>query len=273
MKSEIVKRPWLVYLLTIVLALAGCSDDDGGNGSTSDGGGSGGTSGYPAGQGLPATTGNASADKLVKAADDCDYQSPNTVPAGWKMVPIGKKGCVVWAPPGWTAQGAGTEIVSVQEDSAGNTGYLAMMGTPAAGVSVTCTPRGATDFVSKTIDLWGCKNVKSLYYKEGYETVAGISIPKADVIFSCSTGGVTKVGYMWVTIQGSSPLCNLLILGLWMLESQITAKTCTLTQVLLSAQCPKPGGGFCVDASCNADCVKAGHKSGKCDSNDHCVCN
>lgn len=241
-------------------------------GTSSDAGKSSTAGNNPIGTDLPTTTGNTTADKLIQTALSCGYQSRYTVPAGWEMVLVGEQGCVVWSPPGWQALGAGTNITSIQEDTAGNTGYLSMMGVPQAGVYVECTPQGVTNFMKQFIEGTGCNNVQTLYYQEGTVNIAGVIIPKADFIFSCTSGQVRKVGYFWNTIQGTVPLCNLLILGFWMPETQITAQTCTLTQIFNSALCPGPGGTSCSDSECNSDCKARGNTGGQCDSNDNCQC-
>lgn len=267
---------WILALLT----LPGCSDDgdgqsgaDGGGLVSRDGGGSGadwrggGQSGL--GDNLPATTGDSLADALIKAALSCGYQSFNTVPPGWKMTLLGEQGCAAWAPASWTASGAGTNLVSIE---GGNTGFAALMGVPHPSLGVSCTPRGATTFLKWVLEQSGCAGVKERYYKAGSETVAGVTVQKADVVLSCSSGAVQKVGYFWSSVQSTSPLCNLLILGFWVPGGQIQSQTCTATQVLQSMRCPQPGGKMCVDAECAADCQKAGASGGQCSQNDTCVC-
>ena len=249
-----------ITFCALLCCTGGCSDsgDDGPVGDN------------PLGEVLPPSTGKPLADRLIDTARTYGYQSPNTVPAGWEMVLVGERGCAISVPPGWRAQGAGTAVTSVEEDAEGYTGVLVMAGVPQT--SIACTPGGATDYLLAGIEQSGCGSIDRLYYQEETENIAGIPIPKADLIMSCVEEGELAVGYAWVTIQGTTPLCNILVLGFWMPEPLIEAKTCTLSQILQSVRCPQ-GGRYCVDADCNADCVELGKGGGHCNADDDCVCN
>ena len=222
----------------------------------------------PADSATAASTGNATADRLVIAAASCGPQSPRTVPVGWQMVLAGDKGCTLYAPPGWLTIGAGTPNTFVVEDQSRVVGSSVMAGVDTTGTA-TCTPHGiATWLFANNKD---CVGFQELYWKDGVDNVAGIQLPRGDLIYSCMQGGIPIVGYLVVQIEGTWPLCNLLAFAFWMPETQIEARTCTLTQTLNSIQCPQGGTG-CEDASCRTDCIADGNLSGACTSDGSCTC-
>lgn len=252
--------------LALLAALAaGCSDDDGGGPGTNPGQ-------NPFGAQLPASTGDPDTDRLIATAATCGFQSFNTVPVGWRMVPIGEQGCAIWTPPGWTAIGAGTAVTSVEGNAAGTLGALSMAGVPPVGTSVSCTPKGATAYLLQGVEADGCAGVKQLYYAESTMNLVGMNVPKADVTISCTDSGQQIFGYLLVSITGTTPLCNILSLGFWMPRGEIAQHTCTLTQILQSVRCPTPGGSFCSDSECDADCKAMGRSGGACDASDSCQC-
>lgn len=268
--------------VVLVGALATCGggsvERDGGAGPPRDGGAQpdaavdDGRGDNPLGQNVPTGTGDAVVDRLAATAAACGYQTPNTVPAGWNMVPVGERGCAISVPPGWTAEGAGGPVCAAEQPPDGATGVLVMMGTPDLVASVPCTPRGATTYLEQNVAESGCANVTERHYREGTELIATIPIPKADVVFTCEEEGATFAAYAWVTIQGTSPLCSILVLGFWTPVGDVEATTCTLTQILQSVRCPQPGGNLCVDADCAADCVRTNRGTrGEC-AEDVCVC-
>ena len=217
----------------------------------------------------PATsTGNAIADRLAAAAAACGPQSRLTVPVGWQMVPAGELGCAFYAPAGWLTIGAGTPMTFAVEDQSRLVGSSVMAGVDSTGTA-TCTPHGvATWLFANNQD---CVGFKELYWKDGVDVVAGIQIPRGDLVYSCTQSGTPIAGYLVVQIHGTWPMCNILAFAFWMPETQIEARTCTLTQTLNSIQCPQGGTG-CDDAQCRQECVASGNASGACASDDSCYC-
>jgi hypothetical protein len=228
-------------------------------------------------QDSPATAQDAAKDtstasslvaRLAAAAAACGPQSRLTVPVGWQMVLAGEQGCAFYAPAGWQTIGAGTPTTFAVEDQSRVTGSSVMAGVDPTGTA-TCTPHGiATWMFANNKD---CVGFKELDWKEGVDVVAGIQIPRGELVYSCTQSGVPIVGYLVVQIHGTWPLCNLLAFAFWMPETQIEARTCTLTQTLNSIQCPQGSTG-CDDAACNRDCIAAGYGSGACNSDDTCAC-
>jgi hypothetical protein len=135
--------------------------------------------------------------------------------------------------------------------------------------TVTCTPHGVVTWMfAKNTD---CLGFKELDWKERVDNVLGVLIPRGDLVYSCTQAGVPIVGYMMVQIHGTSPWCNMLVEAFWMPETQIEARTCTLTQTLNSIQCPQGGTG-CDDSACRRDCIAEGNASSACTSDDSCMC-
>jgi hypothetical protein len=215
------------------------------------------------------STGNAIVDRMAVAAAACGPQSRLTVPAGWQMVLAGEKGCAFYAPPTWQTIGAGTPTTFAVEDATRVTGSAVMAGVDSTGTA-TCTPHGVASWMFANNK--DCVGFKELYWKDGVDVVAGIQIPRGDMVYSCTQSGVPIAGYMVVQIHGTWPLCNLLAFAFWMPETQIEARTCTLTQTLNSIQCPQGSGGSCSDATCRQGCVADGYRDGACDASDNCVC-
>lgn len=214
------------------------------------------------------STGNAIADRLAAAAAACGPQSRLTVPVGWQMVPAGELGCAFYAPGGWLTIGAGTPMTFAVEDQSRLVGSSVMAGVDSSGTA-TCTPHGvATWLFANNQD---CVGWKELYWKDGVDVVAGIQIPRGDLVYSCTQSGTPIAGYMVVQIHGTWPMCNILAFAFWMPETQIEARTCTLTQTLNSIQCPQGATG-CDDAQCRQECVASGNASGACASDDSCYC-
>jgi hypothetical protein len=214
------------------------------------------------------STGNATVDRLGAAAAACGPQSRLTVPAGWQMVLAGEKGCAFYAPTTWQTIGAGTPSTFVVEDQTRVTGSSVLAGVDTTGTA-TCTPHGvATWLFANNKD---CVGFTELYWKDGVDNVAGLQIPRGDLVYACTQSGVPIVGYLVVQIHGTWPLCNILAFAFWMPETQIEARTCTLTQTMNSIQCPQ-GGSSCSDSSCAQECVAAGNASGACTSDDSCYC-
>jgi hypothetical protein len=214
-------------------------------------------------------TGNPIVDRMAAAAAACGPQSRLTVPAGWQMVLAGEKGCAFYAPPTWQTIGAGTPTTFAVEDATRVTGSAVMAGVDSTGTA-TCTPHGVASWMFANNK--DCVGFKELYWKDGVDVVAGIQIPRGDMVYSCTQSGVPIAGYVVVQIHGTWPLCNLLAFAFWMPETQIEARTCTLTQTLNSIQCPQGGGGSCSDATCRQGCVADGYQSGACNASDQCVC-
>jgi hypothetical protein len=205
---------------------------------------------------------------MAVAAAACGPQSPRTVPPGWQMVRAGELGCTFHAPAAWSPIGAGTPATFVVEDQTRVTGSSVLAGAEITGTA-TCTPHGiATWMFANNPD---CAGWKELYWKDSVETVAGIQIPRGDLVYSCTQGGVPITGYMTVQIHGTWPLCNLLAFAFWMPEAQIESRTCTLTQTLNSIQCPSGGTG-CEDIPCRRECIELGNRSGACTSDGACTC-
>jgi len=224
--------------------------------------------GEPVGIGAMEQTGVPLIDQLIDAASACGYQSFNTVPAGWKMVLVGEQGCAVWAPSDWLTYGEGTGITTVEEGSAGLTGYVSMVG---ASAELTCTLQGVTDWAVSGLTQ-ECSGEQRLHYVERVDTIAGVQIPVADVFFTCDKGGTPLIAYLWVSLQGTSPLCNVAVLGLWLPQGEMEQKTCTATQILMSNKCPSGSSGWCDEGECRDDCARRGYASGGCTSDDRCEC-
>jgi hypothetical protein len=215
-----------------------------------------------------ASSGNPTVDRLAVAALSCGPQSIRTVPVGWQMVVVGEQGCTMEAPPTWTPIGAGTPTTFVVEDQTRVTGSSVMAGVDLTN-TVTCNPHGVVTWMfAKNTD---CVGFKELDWKEKTVNVAGLLIPEGDLVYSCTQGGVPIVGWMAVQIHGTSPWCNMLAEAFWMPETQIEARTCTLTQTLNSLSCPQGGTG-CDDSACRRDCIAEGNASGACTSDDSCTC-
>ncbi|MBN2576807.1 MAG: hypothetical protein JXP73_19750 [Deltaproteobacteria bacterium] len=212
--------------------------------------------------------GSSAVDRLAAAAAACEPQSRLTVPVDWQMVLAGELGCTFYAPASWQTIGAGTPMTFVVEDQSRVTGSSVMAGVDATGTA-TCTPHGiATWMFANNQD---CVGFKELSWQEGVDVVAGIQIPRGEMVYSCTQSGIRTVGYLLVQIHGTWPLCNLLAFAFWMPETQIEARTCTLTQTLNSIQCPQGGTG-CDDAACRQECIANGYAWGACDSDDACAC-
>jgi len=116
-----------------------------------------------------------------------------------------------------------------------------------------------------------CVGLQELHWKDGVDVVAGIQIPRGDLVYACTQSGVPMVGYMVVQIHGTWPLCNLLAFAFRMPETQIETRTCTLTQTLSSISCPQGATG-CDDTECRQDCIANGNQSGACTLDGYCVC-
>lgn len=211
-------------------------------------------------------TGNARVDQMLAAAEACGQQSPSTTPAGWSMVPTGEAGCAFSAPPGWQVFGAGEPATAIQRDEDATAGFLVMSGVPDSALLPSCTPAGLSEMVEAVIGR-SCTPIERLHFEAYTEEFAGVALPAADLFFACGPG----VGYFWLTIQGDRPLCQVLAMGVWLPESELSLTTCTLTQIMQSARCPMPGGNLCIDAECNARCIEDGFERGACDT-DLCVC-
>lgn len=218
---------------------------------------------------FPAATGNATADRMLAAAQACGYQSPSTVPVGWGSVIVGEGGCSAWAPSGWVSAGAGTSVTLITETQAGDCGFMALTGVPYTTIS--CTPAGARDYVAAGLEQAGCQGIDTLHWGESTDNFAGYSFPRGDFFFTCQSNGVTRAAYLWISIQGTTPLCNLLVLGLWTEASAIEAKMCTVTQVFNSIKCPSGGSGSCWDSECDSACQGEGYGGGSC-VDDECQC-
>jgi|GEM_PF-2224019 len=218
---------------------------------------------------FPAATGNSTADRMLAAAQACGYQSPSTVPVGWGSVIVGEGGCSAWAPSGWVSTGAGTSVTLITETQSGDCGFMALTGVPYT--TIACTPAGARDYIVAGLEQGGCQGVSTLHWAEGTDQFAGYSFPRGDFFFTCQSNGVTRAAYLWISIQGTEPLCNLLVLGLWTEASAIEAKMCTVTQVFNSIKCPSGGGGSCSDSECDSACRGEGYGGGSC-VDDECQC-
>jgi len=104
-------------LATAALVALSCSSSSGGTGGSGGDGGSGGEGGRDSGVEGGATLGGSINPPRPPATPSWigSARPPRPV-AGracspyrrWQMVPIGDKGCVVWAPPGWIVDGAWT---------------------------------------------------------------------------------------------------------------------------------------------------------------------
>jgi hypothetical protein len=232
-----------------------------------DSGTDGGTDAPPASRetGPDLSAGNSIVERLAAAAALCGPQSPRTVPVGWQMVMAGEKGCTFYAPPTWLAIGAGTPNTFVVEDSTRVTGSAVMAGVDSTGTA-TCTPHGVASWIFANNK--DCVGFRELYWKDSVDVIAGIQIPRGDMVYSCTQSGVPVAGYLVVQIHGTWPMCNLLTFAFWMPETQIETRTCTLTQTLNSIQCPQ-GGGSCDDSTCAQSCDSG---LGACDDNGACVC-
>jgi hypothetical protein len=204
-------------------------------------------------------------ERLAGAAALCGPQSRLTVPVGWQMVLAGEKGCAFYAPPSWLVIGAGTPNTFVVEDSTRVTGSAVMAGVDTTGTA-TCTPHGVASWLFANNK--DCVGFRELYWKDSVDVIAGIQIPRGDMVYSCTQSGVPIAGYLMVQIHGTWPMCNLLTFAFWMPETQIETRTCTLTQTLNSIQCPQ-GGGSCDDSTCAQSCDSG---MGACDDNGACVC-
>jgi hypothetical protein len=215
-----------------------------------------------------ASTGSVVGDRLAVAAASCGPQSFYTVPNGWQMVFAGESGCAFYAPAGWSTIGAGTPMTFAVEDSTRVTGSSVLAGVDTSGTA-TCTPHGVASWMFASNK--DCVGFQELYWKDGVDLVAGLQIPKGDLIYSCTQSGVPIVGYMVVQIHGTWPFCNILAVAFWMPQTQIETRTCTLTQTLNSLQCPTGGSG-CQDASCRSECIANGNQSGACTSDGSCTC-
>lgn len=211
-------------------------------------------------------TGNARVDQMLAAAEACGPQSPSTTPAGWSMVPTGEAGCTFSAPPGWQVIGAGEPATAIQRDEGATAGFLVMSGVPDSALLPNCTPAGLSEMVEAVIGR-SCTPIERLHFETYTEEFAGVALPAADLFFACGPG----VGYFWLTVQGDRPLCQVLAMGVWLPESELSLTTCTLTQIMQSARCPMPGANVCIDAECNARCIEDGSERGACDA-DLCVC-
>jgi hypothetical protein len=214
------------------------------------------------------STGNAIVDRLAAASAACGPQSRLTVPVGWQMVLAGELGCTFYAPPSWQAIGAGTPSTFAVEDSSRVTGVAVMAGVDSTGTA-TCTPHGVASWMFANNQ--DCVGFQELYWQDSVDVVAGVQIPRGDMVYSCTQGGVPIAGYLMVQIHGTWPLCNLLAFAFWMPQTDIETRTCTLTQALNSIQCPQGGTG-CDEATCENDCIANGNRTGFCDSEGSCVC-
>jgi hypothetical protein len=214
------------------------------------------------------STGNAIVDRLAVAVASCGSQSHFTVPVGWQMVMVGDKGCTFYAPPNWLSIGAGTPTTFVVEDSTRVTGSSVLAGVDTTGTA-TCTPHGIASWLFANNQ--DCVGYQELYWKDSVDDIAGIQIPRGDLVYSCTQGGVPIAGYLMAQIHGTWPFCNMVVMAFWMPQTQIESRTCTLTQTLNSIQCPHAGGG-CDDASCAQDCIANGSQTGFCDADGSCVC-
>jgi len=135
--------------------------------------------------------------------------------------------------------------------------------------TATCTPHGiATWLLANNKD---CVGFKELYWKDGVDIVAGLQIPRGDLVYSFTQAGIPIVGYLVVQIESTWPLCNLLASAIWMPDTQIETRTCTLTQTLNSIQCPQGSTG-CDDTTCRTDCIAEGSLSEACTSDGSCTC-
>lgn len=214
-------------------------------------------------------------ERVIDAAQTCGFQSYNSVPAHWKKVFVGDKGCAVWVPPDWVAEGVGTDSTSIREDEDGHTGVTNLMGSQAQGVGIVCTLKGVANWVFGNVEPYNrCTSTKELVFQESIEEVAGSLYTKAVQISSCVASGSTYLDYLSVMIRGTSPLCEVWVTGFWMPEEAVEEQTCALTQILQSARCPTDGS-FCDTGDCDADCQKMGHSSGSCDpgaGDDSCRC-
>ncbi len=217
-------------------------------------------------------TGIPLVDRMLSAAEQCGTQNPNTVPPGWRMVLAGEQGCTFMAPPDWEALGAGTTVTLVQEDANGTTGFILMGGVPDLQAQVDCSPSGVSQYMAANMEQTGCADVQTLLLDVYTEDFLGQAVPMADYFYSCRKNSVSLVGYQWISIHGTQPLCNILVLGLWMSQEQIEAKACTLTQIMNSIKCPSGASGDCDDASCANSCREQDAQGGACNDNDECVC-
>jgi hypothetical protein len=214
------------------------------------------------------TSGNAIVDRIAVAVASCGSQSHFTVPVGWQMVMVGEKGCTFYAPPNWLSIGAGTPTTFVVEDSTRVTGSSVLAGVDTTGTA-TCTPHGIANWLFANNQ--DCVGYQELYWKDSVDDVAGVQIPRGDLVYSCTQGGVPIAGYLMAQIHGTFPFCNMVVMAFWMPQTQIESRTCTLTQTLNSIQCPHAGGG-CDDASCAQDCIANGSQTGFCSADGSCVC-
>lgn len=219
--------------------------------------------------------GDPVAERVIEAAGSCGFQSYNSIPAGWKKVFVGDRGCAIWVPPDWVAAGEGTDSTTVQEDHKGLTGVASLRGSQAQGVGIVCTLKGVANWVFGNVEPYNrCTSIRELVFQEGIVEVDGSLYTKAVQLSSCVDGGSTYLDYLSVMIRGTSPLCEVLVAGFWMPEDKIEEQTCALTQIQQSARCPTDGR-FCDAPECNADCKEMGRSGGSCTvsgDGDRCQC-
>ncbi len=269
--------PRRVLLLLCVSGVAACQGDAGGDDPFGPGGlpadAAAGGAARPEAGAPPADddhTGLPRVDRLIDAAAACGEQSPRTTPAGWQLVLTGSSGCTLHAPPDFTPVGAGTQTTAVQLGDAAALGVMVLAGVPEAGRVAACTPDGLADFALDVVRA-RCPAAEPLYFEAYTEVVAGVPLPVGDLFWTCAADGHTTIGYFNVSVHGTTPLCELLIIGAWMPEAEVESTVCTLTQIMASLQCPTPGGEVCIDAECAADCRARGFAGGACHE-DACVC-
>lgn len=273
------RTTWIgVSLATAALIALSCSSSATGSGASGGDGGGGGEGGIDGGSeggatlggsiNPPQTTGNALVDRLGAAAAACGRQSMFTVPGGWQMVPIGDKGCVVWAPPGWVVEGAWTGTVTAMKDASGKEGFLGLAG--AAQVS-SCEPVSIRGGVLEGYAARGYASPTVLWHHEQADEFGGTAWPTGHTVFSTSIGGTPLVGYLWLLTTQTVIACDVVGLGFWEPAASIEADTCTLTQIINSVKCPS-GGGSCDDADCDRQCKNDGKTGGSCSPEGNCSC-
>lgn len=272
----------LLAALSAFSALSACSSSEanGGDGAAGNAGAAGaaGSAGAGASAGKagsagqtgvaapPTKTGIAVVDRLGAAAAACGPQSSFTVPAGWKNVAVGDRGCAVWVPGAWIVQGAGTAIVSSFSDGTGREGFVGVAG--GTQTLSSCAPAPARASLLDGFTQNGYSAPQVLWHVEGTEPFAGSTWSIGHAVFSMSRQSTPLVGYLWVLTLPTVIACDVVGLGFWEPEASIEADTCTALQVLNSVTCPSGGG--CDAAECNQSCKNEGHASGSC--NPGCEC-